>query len=83
LDILNRFIEEQKLSIESSSAEGKTWRDLCPVMTSMELKHMLSLLTPDATLTFGRIFEIDDGVKLPAKWVLGMFLKGRDGGYTE
>ena len=44
---------------------------------------MLSLLTPDATLTFGRIFEIDDGVKLPAKWVLGMFLKGRDGGYTE
>ena len=79
MDILNRFIEEQKLSIQSSSAEGKTWRDLCPVMTSIELSHMLSLLTPDATLTCGRAFEIDDGVKLPAKWVLGMFLKGRDG----
>ena len=54
---------------------------MIPVVTSIELKHVLSLFTPDATLTFGRAFEIDDGVKLPANWALGMFLKGRDGGY--
>ena len=80
-DAKKRTPQQQSRGSSSRSSNNNpvaswTWRELTDVVVAVEMKHMLSLLSDDALVAFGRSFEIAEGAPpLKTTWALGLYLE--------